>query len=39
MMGLSDAYLAMIWDEIERNALWDIEAYVVRNALMLYDGL
>lgn len=38
-MGLSTAYLDMIWSEIERNGLWDCEAYAIRNALMGYDGL
>lgn len=37
-MGLSDAFLAMMWDEIERNNLWDCEAYAVRNALMGFPG-
>ena len=33
-MGLSDAFLAMLWDEVERNSLWGCEAYAVRNALL-----
>lgn len=37
-MGLSDVFLAMVWDEVERCNLWDCEAYAVRNALMGYPG-
>ncbi len=37
-MGLSDAFLAMMWGEIERNNLWDCEAYAIRNTLMGYSG-
>jgi len=37
-MGLSDAFLAMMWDEIDRSNLWDCEAYAIRNALMGYPG-
>ena len=33
-MGLSDAFLAMLWDEVERNSLWGCEAYAVLNALL-----
>lgn len=38
-MGLSDAFLAMIWDEIERNGLWGCEAYALRNAMMGFSGI
>lgn len=37
-MGLSDAYLAMMWDEIERNNLWDCVARDIGCALMGYPG-
>ena len=37
-MGLSDAFLTMMWGEIERNNLWGCEAYAVRNALMNFPG-
>lgn len=37
-MGLSEAYLAMMWDEIERNSLWDCEAFDVTNALLGRPG-
>ena len=37
-MGISDAFLAMMWGEIKRNNLWDCEAYAIRNALMCYPG-
>lgn len=30
---LSDAYLAMIWEQIEVNGLEDCEAYAIRDAL------
>ncbi len=30
---LSDAYLEMIWEQIEAHDLWDCEAYAVRDAL------
>lgn len=37
-MELSDAYLQMIWEEIERIGAWDCEAYAIRNTLMMYPG-
>jgi hypothetical protein len=38
-MGLSDEFLAMIWEEIERIGAWDCEAYAIRNTLMCYAGI
>ena len=30
---LNDAYLAMIWEQIETHGLWDCEMYAIRDAL------
>lgn len=38
-MGLSKEFLDMIWDEVERNGLFDCEAYAIRNALMAFPGI
>ena len=38
-MGLSDALLAMVWDDIERNGAWNCEGDAIRDALVRYSGV